>query len=81
MKNILGANWLPKIVGFLGGIALALVDAWDRGTMVFSVKGIATIVVSTAIGLVVKAYNTTGIGAKATNDPTKDATKIADVNP
>lgn len=72
--KILGANWLPKIVGFMGGILIALIDGWQNGTLALTPRGIAIATVMAAIGMVTKQHNVTGIGDKATTDPAKDAT-------
>ncbi len=73
IMKILGANWLPKVVGFFGAIIVALADGWQDGTLVLTPKGIAIVVA--AIGMVTKQHNVTGIGEKATTDPAKDATQ------
>ena len=68
-------NWLTTVVGILSGTLMALIDALQSGTLQFTWKSAGFFVAFTALGLVTKAFNITGIGDKATSDPAKDATK------
>lgn len=72
LTNIFGANWRTTAAGVIGYIITAAITAYQSGQ--WNAKAFIAGLPFLIIGYFAKDKSVTGVGAKATDDTTKDAT-------
>lgn len=67
-------NWKTTVAGFVLGVLSSMEAGYSQGAFTLNSKSVIAFLVPTILGALAKSFDVTGIGTKATTDPSKDAT-------